>query len=132
MTNQTALVPGEPVSALKLLRVHDTVGLVTIVSEMSVVIVFGHFLVLFGLSCLEVLHALKHIVLLDGDSFVLKSKEARSNSSWMSWSVPYLGWQPEESFDSGIESTVRWYLENEWWWGPLKARWPDVDMAANR
>lgn len=32
-----------------------------------------------------------------------------------------LGWQPKESFDSGIAATVRWYLENEWWWGPLRA-----------
>ena len=27
-----------------------------------------------------------------------------------------LSWKPEHSFESGIESTVRWYLENcEWW-----------------
>ncbi|MFM2044479.1 MAG: dTDP-glucose 4,6-dehydratase, partial [Pseudomonadota bacterium] len=32
-----------------------------------------------------------------------------------------LGWTPAETFDSGIEATVRWYLENEWWWGPLRA-----------
>ena len=31
-----------------------------------------------------------------------------------------LGWQAEESFDSGIEKTVRWYLDNEWWWRPLR------------
>ena len=30
-----------------------------------------------------------------------------------------LGWKAEEDFDSGIEKTVRWYLENEWWWAPL-------------
>jgi dTDP-glucose 4,6-dehydratase len=23
-----------------------------------------------------------------------------------------LGWQPRESFESGLEKTVRWYLEN--------------------
>ena len=27
-----------------------------------------------------------------------------------------LGWQPIESFESGLEKTVRWYLENESWW----------------
>ena len=27
-----------------------------------------------------------------------------------------LGWIPEESFESGIEKTVTWYLENENWW----------------
>jgi dTDP-glucose 4,6-dehydratase len=31
-----------------------------------------------------------------------------------------LGWKAQETFDSGIEKTVRWYLENEWWWGPLR------------
>lgn len=30
-----------------------------------------------------------------------------------------LGWRPEENFESGIRKTVRWYLENEWWWGPI-------------
>jgi len=30
-----------------------------------------------------------------------------------------LGWRPEENFDSGIRKTVRWYLENEWWWRPI-------------
>lgn len=27
-----------------------------------------------------------------------------------------LGWMPHESFDSGIEKTIRWYLDNEGWW----------------
>ena len=27
-----------------------------------------------------------------------------------------LGWNPLETFDSGIEKTVRWYLDNEAWW----------------
>ncbi|WP_186415237.1 dTDP-glucose 4,6-dehydratase [Pannonibacter sp. P2PFMT1] len=31
-----------------------------------------------------------------------------------------LGWRAEETFDSGIEKTVQWYLENEWWWRPLR------------
>jgi dTDP-glucose 4,6-dehydratase len=30
-----------------------------------------------------------------------------------------LGWQPLESFESGLEKTVKWYLENESWWSPL-------------
>ena len=30
-----------------------------------------------------------------------------------------LGWTAQESFDSGIERTVRWYLDNEEWWRPL-------------
>ena len=27
-----------------------------------------------------------------------------------------LGWAPVESFESGIEKTIRWYLDNEGWW----------------
>ena len=29
------------------------------------------------------------------------------------------GWRPLESFESGLEKTVAWYLANEWWWRPL-------------
>ncbi|MBX4931688.1 dTDP-glucose 4,6-dehydratase [Rhizobium bangladeshense] len=31
-----------------------------------------------------------------------------------------LGWKAQETFDTGIEKTVHWYLENEWWWKPLR------------
>jgi dTDP-glucose 4,6-dehydratase len=31
-----------------------------------------------------------------------------------------LGWKAQESFDTGIEKTVAWYLANEWWWLPLR------------
>lgn len=31
-----------------------------------------------------------------------------------------LGWKAEETFDSGIDKTVKWYLENDWWWAPLR------------
>ena len=27
-----------------------------------------------------------------------------------------LGWKPEETFDSGIQKTIKWYLENKNWW----------------
>jgi len=33
-----------------------------------------------------------------------------------------LGWRALENFDSGIRRTVQWYLDNEWWWGPLRAQ----------
>ena len=29
------------------------------------------------------------------------------------------GWTPQESFDSGLHKTVRWYLDNRWWWEPI-------------
>lgn len=31
-----------------------------------------------------------------------------------------LGWRPTESFESGLGRTVRWYLENDWWWRPIR------------
>lgn len=34
-----------------------------------------------------------------------------------------LGWKARENFDSGIVQTVRWYLDNEWWWQPLQERY---------
>lgn len=33
-----------------------------------------------------------------------------------------LGWRPLENFESGIRKTVRWYLDNEWWWKPIHER----------
>jgi dTDP-glucose 4,6-dehydratase len=27
-----------------------------------------------------------------------------------------LGWAPQESFDTGLEKTVRWYIDNRSWW----------------
>ncbi len=31
-----------------------------------------------------------------------------------------LGWKAEENFETGILKTINWYLENEWWWKPLR------------
>lgn len=31
-----------------------------------------------------------------------------------------LGWRAQESFESGLEKTVDWYLENDWWWRPIR------------
>lgn len=33
-----------------------------------------------------------------------------------------LGWEPQASFESGIEQTVRWYLDRRDWWEPILAR----------
>lgn len=30
-----------------------------------------------------------------------------------------LGWQPRHSFESGLFTTVKWYIENSHWWQPL-------------
>lgn len=31
-----------------------------------------------------------------------------------------LGWTPKETFESGLERTVVWYMENRAWWEPLR------------
>ncbi len=31
-----------------------------------------------------------------------------------------LGWTPGHTFETGIRDTVRWYLDNEWWWRPIR------------
>jgi len=33
-----------------------------------------------------------------------------------------LGYAPRVDFEHGLEKTVRWYRENEWWWRPLTGR----------
>ena len=31
-----------------------------------------------------------------------------------------LGWTPEETFETGLEKTVQWYLDNEAWWSAVQ------------
>jgi len=31
-----------------------------------------------------------------------------------------LGWRAQESFASGLQKTVRWYIDNQAWWRPLR------------
>ncbi len=31
-----------------------------------------------------------------------------------------LGWRAQESFETGVEKTVRWFVDNEAWWSPLR------------
>jgi len=33
-----------------------------------------------------------------------------------------LGWEARETFETGIDKTVKWYLANEDWWRPLRER----------
>lgn len=33
-----------------------------------------------------------------------------------------LGWRPETDITEGLRKTIYWYLNNEWWWSPLKER----------
>ena len=33
-----------------------------------------------------------------------------------------LGWKPSETFETGLARTVDWYLDNAWWWEPIRAQ----------
>ena len=35
--------------------------------------------------------------------------------------IKALGWQPEHTPEQAIRKTVRWYVENEWWWRKIKS-----------
>lgn len=32
-----------------------------------------------------------------------------------------LGWEPEYTHEEAIRKTVRWYVENRWWWEPIRS-----------
>jgi dTDP-glucose 4,6-dehydratase len=32
-----------------------------------------------------------------------------------------LEWRARETFETGLEKTIDWYLANEWWWRPIRA-----------
>jgi dTDP-glucose 4,6-dehydratase len=34
-----------------------------------------------------------------------------------------LGWRAQETFETGLRKTVRWYLDRRDWWEPLRARY---------
>ena len=34
-----------------------------------------------------------------------------------------LGWRAQETFETGLERTVRWYLDRRDWWEPIRARY---------
>jgi len=33
-----------------------------------------------------------------------------------------LGWRAQENFETGLAKTIRWYIDNEAWWAPLRER----------
>jgi dTDP-glucose 4,6-dehydratase len=36
--------------------------------------------------------------------------------------IKALGWAPERNFDKALVATIKWYLDNMWWWQPLKRK----------
>ena len=32
-----------------------------------------------------------------------------------------LGWEPDYTHEEAIRATVRWYINNRWWWEPIRS-----------
>ena len=32
-----------------------------------------------------------------------------------------LGWKHSRTFDKALEQTIKWYVDNEWWWRKIKS-----------
>ncbi len=43
-----------------------------------------------------------------------------------------LGWKPKYKFEDWLTETVEWYIDNGWWWRPLKEGRPIVDPSEQR
>lgn len=31
-----------------------------------------------------------------------------------------IGWKPQYDFNTALDATIQWYIDNRWWWEPLK------------
>ena len=43
-----------------------------------------------------------------------------------------LGWKPQETFETGLKKTVQWYLDNKWWWEPLREKYNRERLGLNK
>jgi len=51
----------------------------------------------------------------------VKDRPGHDRRYAVDWSkLNKIGWEPKYDFDKGLEETVKWFKENEWWWRPLK------------
>ena len=70
---------------------------------------------------LEITHTI--LGLLGKDELMIEYVEDRKGHDFR-YSLDFsklreMGWVPSFSFDEAMTATVRWYVENEWWWRPL-------------
>ena len=53
----------------------------------------------------------------------VKDRPGHDRRYAIDWSkLARLGWKPKYDLDTGLNETVEWYRQNEWWWRLLKAR----------
>ncbi len=49
-------------------------------------------------------------------------REGHDRCYYMDWSkLRALGWEPRYGFEEALERTVRWYVDNRWWWEKIKS-----------
>jgi len=63
--------------------------------------------------------------MLDKPHTLVRHVEDRAGHDYSYWmdcqKVRALGWAPALDYDQALERTVRWYVENRWWWEKIKA-----------
>jgi dTDP-glucose 4,6-dehydratase len=74
----------------------------------------------------ENLHVVERIIELTGADpglveFVTDRPGHDRRYSLSSEKLRALGWEPRVRFDDGLERTVRWYQDNDWWWEPIRS-----------
>jgi dTDP-glucose 4,6-dehydratase len=74
----------------------------------------------------ENLHVVERIIELTGADpdlveFVTDRPGHDRRYSLSSEKLRGLGWKPRVHFDEGLERTVSWYTDNNWWWEPVRA-----------
>ena len=74
----------------------------------------------------ENLHVVERIIELTGADpalieFVTDRPGHDRRYSLSSEKLRALGWEPRVRFDEGLERTVGWYRDNDWWWEPIRA-----------
>lgn len=74
------------------------------------------------LTNLEITHRL--LKMLDKDESSIEYVEDRKGHDFRysldGNKLEKMGWKPKYDFDTALEQTVGWYVENRWWWEPLK------------
>ncbi len=72
---------------------------------------------------LEIIKMILNIMNLDEDMIeFVKDRAGHDRRYSVNWSKinNELGWEPSVNFREGLEKTVKWYLEHQEWWQPLK------------
>lgn len=74
------------------------------------------------LTNLEITH--KILKMLEHDDSMIRYVEDRKGHdlrySLDCTKLKGMGWKPEFDFDTALDYTVKWYMDNRWWWEPLR------------